>query len=465
MLFRHFHKTGFIVLFLLFCLLKGAVWAISVPFFQGPDEEAHFSYIQFLAEQKKIPSYFEFKTQEIDLSQSFRKSLELLQFDSVRFNPLEHQTFNEESLWGPNETNLSSLKYSRTPVNPYMVYNYPPTYYLLNVPLYFLFRTNILEAIFSMRMVSVLLSMGTLFFAYQSFKILLKKKYAFGATLLILFFPMFAYISSMINNDNLLNFAYAGFFASALALFQKEQIHLKECIFLSLWVFLGVVAKTQGYGLIMLFILFLWMNQEKFKKGVKTLKIGILCGAGLGGILGLKMILFHGGGRLGQYIDFFLWRTDLSPQDAISYYISEVFRSFWGNFGWLDTELPKWVYWSCALFTGMAILGLLKGVFWGKKYWDKKEKWLFWSSILIEGVYAFYFFDKAILTEGIMGPNATQGRFLFIILIPLIYLGLKGFLNWFPKRWENRAFFALILGMMIFHGLVLFNVILPRYYG
>ena len=48
-------KNKWILILLAAILVKGIVWILLTPVFQIPDEPSHFSYVQFLAENKRAP--------------------------------------------------------------------------------------------------------------------------------------------------------------------------------------------------------------------------------------------------------------------------------------------------------------------------------------------------------------------------------------------------------------------------
>ncbi len=44
-----------IALLLLIMLLKGVLWSLALPLWQGPDEEDHYNVIQFIGELGRLP--------------------------------------------------------------------------------------------------------------------------------------------------------------------------------------------------------------------------------------------------------------------------------------------------------------------------------------------------------------------------------------------------------------------------
>ncbi len=80
-------------------LCVALLFAGLVPLWQGPDEAAHFAYIQYLAEERTMPVYrLPYELYRTDYSQELAQSRKRMDADAVAFHPDAVQRF----LWdGP----------------------------------------------------------------------------------------------------------------------------------------------------------------------------------------------------------------------------------------------------------------------------------------------------------------------------------------------------------------------------
>lgn len=452
----------FLILLLLVGLLKGMVWAITFPIFQAPDEQAHYSYVQYWVENKEIPRA-PFEEKNFGLSSHLKNTINRLESFNIRFNPTYSQPFEEGSLYGPHEELIQEAQWDPRPTQDYFAYNYAPGYYALLLPSYILFRGEVLQQAMAMRWTSVLLSLVMIFLIYRAIEIVFKKPWiAFAGTLIVMFQPMFSTFSSVINNDLLLNLAYAGFFMSALkTLDTQKALSGKQISALSGWTLLGILSKTQGYGLLILFALLILFKIKRQKKTWKELFIAALLFIGAG--VALPWILPGGFTRFTYYKEYFHEHSLLEFIHYTRIYIWNVFESFWGRFGWLDTTISTSTLWVLAIVCGISVIGLLIHFKKSRKK-DRTTLYLLISILLIGGFYLFYFWDNLLTSHSFMNAQAIQGRYYFILMVPIFVLGIKGWITLFARKHQKFVLIMLAFSMMIFHFMTL-GTIIPRYYA
>jgi hypothetical protein len=112
-----------------------------------------------------------------------------------------------------------------------------------------------------------------------------------------------------------------------------------------------------------------------------------------------------------------------------AYYANEQHRSFWGNFGWASVPLPPILYsilfglWVMAL-GGLAWKGIAR---WAR--WSARE-WLGLVSLLTLAVVVLIGFSRQMTLLVVEGNAAyPQGRYLFVLVIPIAWLLLSGLRN------------------------------------
>jgi hypothetical protein len=312
-------------------LVVGSLYAAGTPAWQAPDEPAHYNYIRSLATGEGFPV------------------MEVGDYDQAYISRLTSEAF-------PSGLSVASLEYED---------HQPPLYYLLATPVYWLFG----GAVLGLRLFSLLLGVagiGMLFLLLREFRPA-EPAIAWLGGGLVAFVPQFVAIMASINND-------------ALVL---------PLLWLWLWLALrylrgavparaiGLVAgallltKTTGYGVLPLAVLLVVLRVRRAgmspKWGVGQLA-AILVPAGLlGGLWWLRDVSVYGWPDL-----LGLARHDLvvvgQPRTAdwiaaqgLWPFLRDatwtLFRSFWGQFGWMGVVLDVRIYQGLAIFTALTIYG------------------------------------------------------------------------------------------------------------
>ena len=92
-----------ILFLLLIMLLKGVLWSIALPLWQGPDEEDHYNVIQFIGELGRLPDAADtFLIDEVAVSR------QLADVGRLPYAPEQRQAFSDTSI-GPGEEALADL--------------------------------------------------------------------------------------------------------------------------------------------------------------------------------------------------------------------------------------------------------------------------------------------------------------------------------------------------------------------
>lgn len=469
---RSMVKINKILLFLLLISLsKGIIWTVTFPVFQGPDEPAYISYVQFLAENKSVPRP-PFVQPGDGVSPQLDYSFKITDFEKVKFNTINHQSFadNKED-FGLEEKSLIKSQLDPKPQKAYAGYAYSPLYPLLNVPLYLLFKGHPLRQFFAMRILSTILSLVLIVFVYLTGeKIFKQKSTAFITALLVSFQPMISHVSSLVHIDVLLNMAFGGFFYYASILVANNTNKRKDWLRFWIWSLLAFFSKIHGYFVLIFILLILGMKYRKkiFSNNYYRLILaGILVSLGLF----IKKHLWPGfisawerlGPIYGQHDSVWLVKNVV-----IKWFLRPIYVSFWANFGWEDTLVEKSYYIIIAGLLLIAIIGLIWH-FWQvflKKTWaEENNKLLIFYLISISFLTITYFFVSLLqFSEKSVALEFTQGRYFFMVIIPIFMLLMKGWLTIIPKRWQFVSLFGLVFLMIFFNVISLAQYVIPRYY-
>ena len=148
------------------------------------------------------------------------------------------------------------------------------------------------------------------------------------------------------------------------------------------------------------------------------------------------------------------WLADLLPTEAV--YTAETlvnpqpfdkralwlrfagvqFRSFWGNFGWFSVPLPDALYLLAGVAILLAVAGLarLGGNALGS--WSANE-WLAVVSIgaLVGAV--LIGFSRQMMLTAVAVPAVPQGRYLFVLIIPIAWLLIAGCAATWASLWGS----------------------------
>jgi len=203
---------------LLATFFKGVVFAAIIPLWHGPDEQAHFAQVQYLAEHKRlIPRDNQQLTtsQEILLSERFLGT----ERDGLGKNKFTHNpSFRIEytdSIIGKYEQTIRNLtKASRVTLVIKEATEYPPSYYAISALFYqAAYPLDLFNRVFIVRFASIFMGVGTVWLAFKIMMAISSKRVLYAVTVgaIIAFQPMFSFLSSTVNSDNLMNLVFTGF--------------------------------------------------------------------------------------------------------------------------------------------------------------------------------------------------------------------------------------------------------------
>ena len=421
---NRFFKNGKIKvlsLILLFGLLKGIVFISLVPIWQAPDEPAYYQEIEVVANEHKIPG-----------------------------------------------------------INAEKFINHPPLYYLTATPFYLVGSLwGETASFYAIRVFGILLLIGIALIGYLVAKELFSDNdfIQLMTPALILLNPQLTFINGSVNSDALLNFFFALFFWQG-TLLVKRGVSMKAVIFMSLVIFGGIYTKERfliaiyalGVLLFLLLIRFLWRT---FNLSLTSLfrKIRVV-----------DVFVF--------LVSAFLIFSSLdliSKEQARIIYISQdsnfgnyLFRQFWGYFGWLNIPMSIVEYELLNWLPILAVVGLVVAflrVVSTPKYILSKDNKAF--SITVENkknlispdhlITYIYFASSIILSMLAISQYelygaGSQGRYLFVIIIPYFIFISLGLSNLATPDNNKRLFAFIFIGLFIINFIALFNYIVPFYY-
>jgi hypothetical protein len=505
----------FIGFYLLF-IIQGLFWIHLTPIFQAPDEQFHYATVQHYAYQGKYDqienskkfdltkaSLFDIETQ--NLSPELRTLLNYTYFESTRFHPDSNFGDDNNSIDGIFEKKFrqedENLK-SYVQILPAWITNYSPIYYgyLAFFEKAFNFL-NLIERFYLLRIFSFLFSLGSVILAYLFFKNLTSSKLkALLLTGLVAFHPMFIFITTSINVDLILIFAFYLLLYVSLKLLNSDKQNLKRSHLL-IYLFLipvsfilGVTAKAPGIFMFFILALLGLMLSLKHKAVLKNLiknkkNLKYIGGISLG-LIGIIILLKK---QIIKYLIRYFRNyplNELLNWEKIKNYLSDFFtydnlifnsKHYWGNFGWLDTPINSlYIY-----FIWFCLLGALIGI--AFFYWDfyrfrktktnqvktkKQNLILTKQNLRINSFFILMLLGFNLMIHYInfhLPDVGFQGRYFFPLMIVKFYLIVFG-LNYFFLRIikiqlkQINLITAFLIFIVVLNLISVFFYIIPRFY-
>jgi hypothetical protein len=382
-------KRNIIVSIISVGLLCRIIFTFCVPANSAPDEKAHLNYIKYISENKTLPVQ-------------------------------------------PYVFDLNRGDYE---------YYQPPLYYLTMSLFYNLSSVlNFTEDVklFQIRSISIIMWLVTAIIAWLVvIKSALNSNFAeIFVVGLVSLLPSYIYISSMVNNDNLVTCLAS--FLFLIAIQSKENLGWREVILLSTFVSLLFLTKYTGVMLIVFVIIFWSMklvsNTIKIKNIISIIFAFVIMSFLLMPFLLRNQELYKSLIPLSVGAHFPNW-------DSIPYGIYRALKNFlntfWGVAGRTNEIkfIPAMVIGN--LFALVAVFGMARGIFYKDSYFRKiisMRKYFSIASLatLVIGFIVLIFY-------GVKYGHA-QGRFLFPLIIPIGIWMAVGFKNVLSERVENIKF-------------------------
>ncbi len=460
-------------------LLKGALWSLVFPLWQGPDEDDHYAVIQFIGETGRLPDAGdEILPDEVTLSR------QLADVGRLPYAPEQRQGFTGGPL-GPNEPVFDALdpavrrSFDLGGVGKLM--HATPLYYALAAPIYRLTAGgSLLWRVQMQRLFAVLVGSPVVIAAYLISRQLFPWDPNMRLTIpfLVAFQPMMTEITAVVSVDGLLILCYSLLIFLTIDLLRRG-LNGWNAAAIGVVFAVGVLTKPtlNGYApIIALAVLVDWWRRPGERWAV--VRAAALMNAIILPPLAWWM---QRSWRLNQ--DLFYFNPilkghriienplfDYAPlQHAVDYYQSVwggIFVTWWAHFGWLDTPLDPWVYTLLRLLTWLAMAGLV----W--RLLRRGEERLpgrilligaFLGLTMIVPILLLQVYDLTFWWEFGNG-RGLQGRYWLGTVIPMLAAFAAGLLIWLPTRWRPAGHHLLRLAMIVLNLASLIGAIIPRYY-
>lgn len=495
-------RREWLVVALLFVLMivKGVLWSLAFPLWQGPDEDDHYAVIQFIGENGRLPN-----TADTILPDEITLSRALADVGRLDYNPEQRQGWSDGPL-GLREAEFDALPFSsRTSTElgtTAKLMHATPLYYLIAAIPYRLigYNQNLLVRMQLQRLLAVLVSSPIVVVAYLIARRLFPQDAGLRLTIpiLVAFQPQLTQMTAVISVDGLFFVLYSLLIYLCLRVL-RDGLDGKTTVFIGLTFAAAFLIKPTINGfvpLVALAVIYDWWR----RKGERWRVVGT---AAVMNAVILPPVAWWMARSWRINHDLFYFNPVVEGHRIIQnpfydyqflphmldYYQSVwggLFVTWWAHFGWVDTALPPWVYTFLRGLTFLAILGLA----WKLRVHSKTSLdfgrleigdwrliastlqslvsqsnivWLFLALTVLVPVVLLQVYDLTFWREYGNG-RGLQGRYWLGTVIPMLTFFAVGLLAWLPARWRPAGHIALRVGMVALNFISLLGYMMPRYY-
>jgi 4-amino-4-deoxy-L-arabinose transferase-like glycosyltransferase len=368
-----------LALLLLVGVLQVLAWDVAVPAFQGPDEDGHFGYVQYLAETGRLQST---TSGPGPLSSEAEAAMHVLNLHALIGNLGARPAWSAADLKLWRETERALPKGSRSNGSgPNPIARNPPLYYaLMAIPYRVFVWLPLLKRIFVLRLVSALCFLATIaltwLIAGEVFgRVRWKQMLAAGAVALE---PQLAFMSATINADSLLVAIVTAFLYASLRLVRLGPSTRRVLAASGL---AAAAVLTHGRGLVTLPVLAValvtaWVRHRPSARASLALGSGasaivaaafavylLIARAGGGSLYGGQVSQLNGGSfNLRQFLSsvyqfYFPKLPSLQPRIGPEYGYRQVFiDTFYATFGSLEVTFKQRIYDLLQVFSALGVL-------------------------------------------------------------------------------------------------------------
>lgn len=230
------------------------------------------------------------------------------------------------------------------------------------------------------------------------------------AVAVVAFNPQFIYLSGVLNSDNLVTVMATFALWQMAETLTRGSISDRQVVVIGAILGLGALSKTSAFFLMVPAVAVLFVVRRSVGAFAKQVAILSAVVSLLAGWFYLRNGLLYGGG------DFFGWKTQarLEPIFTLpegyrleyfkSQFFQDLYRSYWGFFGWMSIPMRTWQYVFFGVISAMGLVSL-KGLAATDGGWPARSLALLCYGVFGLNVVSLIAFNFRIA--------ANQGRLLF----------------------------------------------------
>lgn len=463
--------TSFIYLLLICALLNGLSWIILTPAWQYPDEQAHFSQVQNLAEigvsrPQSATTSLEIATAEEALGTNRNEQGNNL----YTYHPEYHIAYSQ------NTTGLLENEVKNLPISSRT--NYVKSEATVNPPVYYFIASLFYKAaypfdlftrLFTVRLFSLILFTALVLAAYKCAEIILKNKLLiYSLTALIAYKPMLTYASTGVLADPLTNLFFALVLYLCLLVI-KNGVSKKYLLLLTAVVITGLNTRQQFLLCVPIIFVALFYDAIARKRNLKWVIIPLV-------LLSVLTILSNHVSNIPllnslHIPEFLVFEPGkMLPADFLSYITSALRKSYqetwpwyWGVYRWLSYTPPHIVYEVVNRIVLISGLGLSLYIFQAlRKQKFDQHFFILVFMIISSAIYfvAFMLWDYFFIAR--RGYSfGFQGRYFFPLVIFHMAILLTGYwqaARLLLKKYAKYALLSVVILMIVFNNFTAYSL-------
>ncbi|MFH1206991.1 MAG: glycosyltransferase family 39 protein [Patescibacteria group bacterium] len=491
---RHLQIGLIMALFVILAIKQVGLSLLTLPF-GNHDEVAHFSYTQYIVEQKKLPVFQGSVISAYQVSPSIEAWEGIKYLYNRRADRISYHSFRESIANLKNESKLlrglgrlpitDPAQVSPPDNSPYAIppsgeYKnnaaiYPPVYYLLeSIPYLLFYDSGIFARLYAMRIFSAIFFLLTVFVCYKIARRIKDNFWlAFTVAAVIGFQPIFSSVASGVNNDALLTLCASLAIFFCLKLF--SSIRLRDVVFLGLTLGLGLLSKPQFIVFLPLVLIPFAYQYFKLLTPIKILIRHLLSIAGVIILVSSWWFIWNiiqYGSLIGPPSQPAINQSMLHlPFGHYAYLIfikyTYSFVTFFFNLTFSNASgLPIWIIIPGTL---TIVSGLLLFFYQLVRQYKKGNCQFYWlygflvlPVILLEALYLYLFLHN-LLGYGVYS-FPVEGRYYFPVISVVMLCWMLGWWQIMPKRWQRWLAALLFSGMILTQSLFITNLLIPRFF-
>lgn len=454
-------------------LASGIIWAVTIPLWHFPDEQAHFAQVQNYAEIGHSPKGKDLSLEIYESERILGTLRDELGRNRFTYNPSFRIDYTRSRI-GEQENYLKSLpQETRTTYVKTESPRYPPLFYIVSALGYKLaYPFDLFTRVLTVRLMSVTLFLGIVFFTYKFSQELFPKTVhlQITTTALVAFHPMLTFVSSGVNNDTLLTLLSTILLFLTMKMIRSGQM-LKNAVLIIITVSLGVLTKQLIYLLFPTLTLAVGISMlsTKLKRGelIKLCSLVVLIGSASIFFLSLQE---------GFWLPFWPEVSLESPgyhfsssallKERLLQLYRETLPWYWGVFKWLGIVLPLNVIRAIKVAMVVSALGWLKYLI--NKIKSKKMTTLDYQFALLlfanlSYVSALLLWDT-FLTRSMGFGHGLQGRYFFPLIASHMAFFAFGLWQLIAHKKYQRIFILGVVTLAIVLNLAALHRVLGGYY-
>jgi 4-amino-4-deoxy-L-arabinose transferase-like glycosyltransferase len=475
-------EQKFLAVLLILFVAKGVLITYVHEPFSGHDEVMHYAYLQYVAEDQRIPVIPDLGEWQADDERGIEDNYDRAPDYLWPYCQFVTQDWNIDCKQHENPTWKANLGGEFLPMGWVYTANHPPLYYLYMTPFYWLTDSLSIETQLTVfRLATLPFGLLTVLFAYLTARTLVPRDRFLAMTVpaFVAFQPQISYEAAMLNND-----AAAIAFTSAVVYLLvrglKSGFPIGTVALTGFCFGLAALSKntslTAGLTIAVAMILGL---------GLRNWRAWVPRGAIAGGVAALMvapwfLYMYSTYGdltALGRVSDLQWWNysggttptiwSQLTDQD----FLWLRWRETWGEFGWRLIWLGTIGNWPLLrALMWVAMIGAAGVAVWAIRFYRASrrvgddagvapatesvfllERWQV-VGVLTMGVTCITTY-YAILQFGVTF-SLTQARYYFTAIVPAAILLMLGYRALIPRRWLPYG------RLVIFVSLVILNVVI-----